>query len=83
MIRLKATTTIVSSENIAKIYWDKIWKIHRKSQKVLSNSGLQFALKFIKDLTRVLGTKRTLFTAYHSQMDSQTERINQDIEAFL
>jgi len=28
MIRLKATTTAVSSEDIAKIYWDEIWKIH-------------------------------------------------------
>jgi len=76
MIRLKATTTTVSSEDIAKIYWDKIWKIHRIPQKVLSNRGPQFAMKFIKYLTRALETKRTLFIAYHSQMDSQTERIN-------
>ena len=28
MIRLKATITTVSSEDIAEIYWDNIWKLH-------------------------------------------------------
>ena len=28
MIKLKVTTTTVLSENIAKIYWDNIWKLH-------------------------------------------------------
>jgi len=42
MIRLKATTTSVSSEEIAKIYWDKIWKLHGIPQIVLSDRRLQF-----------------------------------------
>jgi len=37
MIRLKAITTTVSSEKIAKIYKDNIWKIHRILRKILSN----------------------------------------------
>ena len=32
---------------------------------------------------KVLGMTRQLSTAYHSQTDGQTERINQEIEMFL
>jgi len=83
MIRLKATTTNVSSEGIAKIYRDEIWKLHRIPRKILSDRGPQFALKFMEKLTKALGTKRQLSTAYHPQTDGQTERINQEIETFL
>ena len=51
--------------------------------KILSNRGPQFALKFMEDLTKVLGTKRKLSMAYHPQTDGQTERINQEIGTFL
>jgi len=37
MIRLKATTTNISSEEIAKIYRDKIWKIHGVPRTILSD----------------------------------------------
>jgi len=83
MIRLKATTTNISSEGIAKIYKDKIWKLHGVLRKILSNRGPQFTLKFMEKFTKVLGTKRQLLTAYHSQTDGQTERVNQEIGTFL
>ena len=69
MIQLKATTTNVSSEEIAKIYWDNIWKLYGVLKKVLSNRGPQFASKFIEELIKALETKRILSTAYHSQSD--------------
>jgi len=83
MIRLKATTTNVSSEGIAKIYRDDIWKLHGIPRKILSDRGLQFASKFMKEFTKALGTKRQLSTAYHPQTDGQMERINQEIGTFL
>ena len=73
MIRLKTTNTTVSSGEIAKIYQDKICKLHRVLQKILSNKEFQFVSKFIRDLTKVLDTKRTLTIAYYLQTDSQTE----------
>ena len=83
IIRLKATTTNVSLEGIAKIYRNDIWKLHGIPRKILSDRGPQFALKFIEEFTKTLGTKRQLSTAYHLQTDGQTERINQEIEMFL
>ena len=76
MIRLKATMSNISLEEIAKIYRDDIWKLHRISRKILRNRGPQFTSKFMEEFTRALGTKRQLSTAYHPQTDGQTERIN-------
>jgi len=83
MIRLKATTTNISSEEITKIYRDEIWKIHGVPRMILSNRGSQFASKFMEDFTRVLGTKRKMSMAYRPQTNGQTERINQEIGTFL
>jgi len=83
MIRLKAMTTNISSEEVTKIYRDEIWKIHRIPKMILSDRSLQFASKFMEDFTRILGTKRKLSTAYHPQTNRQTERINQEIGTFL
>jgi len=44
IMRLRATMTVVSLEEIAKIYKDDIWKIHGVLKNILSNRGLQFAL---------------------------------------
>jgi len=76
IIQLKATTINVSSEEIAKIYQDEIWKLHGIPRTILSDRGPQFASRFMEDLTKVLGTKQMLSTAYHPQMDGQTEQIN-------
>ena len=83
MICLKATTTNVSLEGIAKIYRDDIWKLHGISRKILSDRGLQFVSKFMEEFTKALGTKKQLLTVYHPQIDGQTERINQEIGTFL
>ena len=77
------TTTTVSLEDIAKIYRNKIWKLHEVLWKVLSDRGPQFTSKFIKDLIKILETKRTLSIAYYPQTDNQTEWVNQEVEVFL
>ena len=73
----------ISSEGIAKIYRDEIWKLHGVPRMILSDRGPQFTSKFMEEFTKVLGTKRKLSTAYHPQTDGQMERINQEIGMFL
>ena len=73
----------ISSEKIAKIYCDEIWKLHGVSKTILSNRGPQFTSRFIKKLTKALETKWILLTTYHPQMDRQIEQINQEIGTFL
>jgi len=65
MIQLKATTTNISSEEIAKIYKNKIWKLHGIPRKILSDRGPQFASKFMKEFTKALETTKQLSMAYH------------------
>ena len=73
----------ISLEKIAKIYRDKIWKLHRIPKTILSDRGLQFASKFMKDFMKALGIRRMLLTTYYSQTDRQMEQINQEIGTFL
>ena len=37
----------------------------------------------MEDLSKIFGIKQILSTAYHPQTDGQTERMNQEVEAFL
>jgi len=66
-----------------KICRDEIWKLYGIPRKIPSDRGLHFASKFIEELMKILETKRMLSMAYHPQIDSQTERINQEIGTFL
>jgi len=49
----------------------------------VSDRGPQFAAELTKKLNRMLGIKTKLSTAFHSQTDGQTERMNQEIEQYL
>ena len=62
-------------------------------QELVSNHGLSrefitdwdklFTSKFWRTLTAELGIWHKLFTAYHSQINEQTERMNQTVETYL
>ena len=61
--------TNVLSEEIAKIYCNEIWKLYGISRTILSDRGPQFTSRFMKDLTKALGTKQMLSTTYYPQTD--------------
>jgi len=44
---------------------------------------VQFAAGIMKELNQMLGIDMKLSTAYHPQIDSQTERMNQDLKQYL
>ena len=50
----------ISSERIAKIYKDKIWKIYGVPRKILSDRRPQFVSRFMEELMKALGTRRML-----------------------
>ena len=83
LLAILTTMMNISSEEIAKIYRNKIWKLHGILKKVLSNRKPQFTLRFMEKFTKALGTTRQLLIIYHSQTDRQMERINQEIGIFL
>ena len=77
------TNTELTSEEIAKIYWDNVFKLYGILWKVISDQGPQFESHFMKDLYQLLGIEDNPFTAYYPQIDGQTECINQEIEQYL
>jgi len=83
IIRLIATMTSIFSSEVARIYWDDIWKINGIPKKIISNRGPQFVSTFMGELYKALGIKRAMSTAYYLQTNSQTERINQKVKVFL
>ena len=56
---------------------------HGLSKKFIMNQDKLFTSKFWRTLTAELGIWHKLFTAYHSQTDDQTERMNQTVETYL
>ena len=67
----------------AKLFRDHVWKQFGIPWKVISDQGPQSTAQFMKDLHWLVGTKTNISTAYHPQMDRQTERMNQGIEQYL
>src|SRR5438270_12644599 len=75
--------TTVTAAGAANLYLRNVWKLHGLPRKVVSDRGLQFVTAFMKELHRLLGIESATSTAYHPQMDRQTERVNQELEQYL
>ena len=78
-----ATTEKILVEGLAKLFQDHVWKLHGLPESIISDRGVQFAVEMMKELNYLLGIQTKLSTAYHSQMDGQIERINQELEQYL
>ena len=76
MAHFIATTEKMSAEGLAKLFQDHVWKLYRLPESIISDRGVQFAVGIMRELNNLLGIQTKLSTAYHPQMDGQTERIN-------
>ena len=83
MAHFIATTEKTSAEGLAKLFRDHVWKLHRLPESIISDRGVQFVAGMMKELNNLLGIQTKLLTAYHSQTNRQTERINQELEQYL
>ena len=78
-----ATTERISVEELAKLFKDNMWKLHRLPESVVSDRELQFAKNLTKELNRMLRIKTRLLISFHSQINRQTEQMNQELEQYL
>ena len=74
---------VATTEGLARLFQDNIWKLYRLPESVMSDRGPQFVVELTKELNRMLGIKTKLSTTFHPQTDGQTERINQELEQYL
>src|SRR5258705_5543108 len=77
------TVTSLDSARVTWLFLEHIWHHHRLPEEVISNRRSAFISNFSRELTALLGVKLTPSTSYHPQTDGQTERVNQEIEAYL
>jgi len=77
------TTERTSTEGLAQLFRDNVWKLHGLPDSIISDRGPQFAAGVMKELNHMLEIETKLSTAFHPQTDGQTERMNQELEQYL
>src|SRR5258708_7322830 len=77
------TVTSLDSAGVARLFLEHVWHHHGIPEEVISDCGPTFMSNFSHKLAALLGVKLTPSTSYHPQTDGQTERMNQEIEAYL
>nr|GEU69539.1 putative reverse transcriptase domain-containing protein [Tanacetum cinerariifolium] len=75
--------TIDSMKKFTQVYLKEIFCRHRVPISIISDSDNKFASRFWWLLQRALGTQLDMSTAYHSQIDGQSERTIQTLKDML
>jgi transposase InsO family protein len=75
--------TTYSVAQLAELYMSRIVYLHGVPKKIVSDRGTQFTSRFWIRLHESMDTKLNFSSAYHPQMDGQTERTNQVLEDML
>jgi transposase InsO family protein len=61
---------------LVELYMSRIVCLHVVPKTIVSDRGTQFTLKFWDRLHETLDTQLHFSSAYHPQMDGQTDRVN-------
>jgi hypothetical protein len=69
--------------DIANLFMKDMFRLHGMPKKIMSDRDMKFPSNFWKSLMAGIETKLLFITAYHPQIDEQTERVNQIIEYIL
>jgi len=77
------TNKTQTAAKTASMLLDRLYSRFGLPDKFISDRGPQFAAKAFQELLKLLEIKSSLSTAYHPQSDGATERVNQEIEAYV
>ena len=72
-----------STAKVASLYMHYIFKLHRMLASIVSNRDATFTSLFWSELFRLQGTNLAMSTAYHPQIDGQTEIVNKSLKQYL
>ena len=62
-----------SSKDMAQLLYDKVYPLHGLPLQIISDRGVQYSAELFQEWCRILGIESTMSTAYHPQIDGQTE----------
>jgi hypothetical protein len=82
-VHVVPTTDKVDLDGIAEIHHCNIFQLHGIPRIFILDWGLQFASHVMHALLKQLGVEAGITTAYHSQANRQTERMNLKVETYL
>jgi transposase InsO family protein len=80
---LAPTNKTVTSLGIAELLRDNVFKRYGISETLISDRDPRFTSIVFQEWLKLLGIKSALSTAYHPQSDGATERVMQEIQAYL
>ena len=72
-----------TGKGAALLLWDNLFKRFGLPDKIISDRDLRYAAHAFQELLKLLNIWSNLTTAYHPQSDGATERVNQEIKAYL
>ena len=73
----------MGAEAIAKLFKERVFLYTEIPTRLILDRDTRFTSSWFKELCRVLRVTQNLSTAYHPQMDGQSERTNQTMEELL
>jgi hypothetical protein len=73
----------ITAEIVSDILFDKLFTKYGRPNKMISDRGPQFVAEPFQDCLRRMGIEPAPSTAFHPQTDGATERVNQEIQAYL
>ena len=79
----KMTYFITTTEGLAKLFRDNVQKLYELLESIVLDRRPQFAAEMTKELKSMLGIETKLLTAFYLQIDSQIERMSQELEQYL
>ena len=83
MSHFVATKTAISAPELAKIFFDTVFRLHGMPEVIISDRDTRFTSLFWRALFKSMDTKLAMSTAFHPQTDGQTERNNRTLEQML
>jgi transposase InsO family protein len=75
--------TTYKGSQLVELYMARIMSLHGVPKKIVLDRGSQFTSRFWKSFHENMVTKLNFSSAYHRQIDGQTERTNQVLEDML
>src|SRR3954451_5952441 len=73
----------ITADQSAELFLQNVVRLHGLPDEIISDRGPQFIAKYYQRLMEILGIDVKRSSAFHSQTDGQTERVNQVLKQYL
>lgn len=83
MARLLPCARTYDTSKVAALFFSRVVRFHGLPKTIVSNRDTKFVSYFWKTLWVKMGTKLQFSSAFHAQMDGQTEAVNRSLGNLL